>query len=46
MVCDGCFDPRPDTLNPPVVNPEGQPYQDARPDLPAVFVNTVRPEDL
>lgn len=46
MVCDECWDPKPDTMTPPVVYPEGLPYPNARPDMPAVFVNNVTPDDL
>jgi len=46
MVCDDCYDPRPDTMLPPRVGPEGLPYPDARPDQPASFVNVVTPDDL
>lgn len=46
MVCPDDFDPKPDTMSPPTVYPEGQPYPDARPEPPEVFVGTVRPEDL
>jgi len=46
MVCSDCWDPKPDTLSPPVIYPEGQPYPDARPDQPAVFVGTVTPDNL
>lgn len=46
VVCNEDWDPLPDTMTPPVVFVEGLPYPDASPDMPAVFVNTVSPEDL
>jgi len=46
-VCSPCWDPRPDTMSPPVVYPEGLPRPDAQPELPDAFIQTtVRPEDL
>lgn len=46
-VCVQCWDPRPDTMTPPVVFPEGLPRPDAQPELPDAFIATpVRPEDL
>jgi hypothetical protein len=46
-VCPDDWDPRPDTLSPPVVFPEGLARPDASPEFPDVFIqNQVRPEDL
>lgn len=45
-VCAEDWDPRPDTMSPPDVYPEGLPRPDAAPQPPDVFVGTVRPSDL
>lgn len=48
-VCPECYDPRPETMSPPRVVPEGLPRPDMAPEPPDEFVDTenpVRPEDL
>lgn len=47
MVCPADWDPKPDTLNPPRVFPEGLPVRDARPEQPNVFVDhNIGPDEL
>lgn len=45
-VCQADWEPRPETMTPPVVKPEGLPRPDAAPEPPDTFVGVVTPEDL
>jgi hypothetical protein len=46
-VCNDDWEPRPETMAPPNVYPEGVPRPDMAPEPPDVFiVGTVRPQDL
>lgn len=47
MVCPSDYDPRPDTLNPPRVMPEGLPVPNTRPEQPDTFIAAfVTPDQL
>lgn len=47
MVCEADYDPRPDTLNPPRIVPEGLTVPGSRPEQPDTFIqNQVTPDQL